>query len=145
MVVTEENIVVEVKDRVRGALLASGLIGGENVGMPELTDNAIVVLLRRYLSRDREGQVLEGSDGMFRRVAHNLALADVDFGVWADEFEAIEEEFYEVMRNLEFLPNSPTLMNAGRELQQLSACFVLPVDDSLDSIFERGKANSPDP
>ena len=76
---------------------------------------------------------------MWRRVGHNLAQADLIYGASPAEAEATEEEFYRLMTELEFLPNSPTLMNAGRELQQLSACFVLPVADSLDSIFEMVK------
>ena len=81
--------------------------------------------------------MLEDPDGMFRRVARNLSQADLNYGASEYERQATEEEFYDVMRSLEFMPNSPTLMNAGRELQQLSACFVLPVDDSLESIFDR--------
>ena len=83
-----------------------------------------MVLQRRYLSKDREGNILEDSEGMFIRVARNLSQADLNYG--ATELDRIktEEEFADVMRCLEFLPNSPTIMNAGRELQQLSACFV---------------------
>ena len=94
---------------------------------------------RRYLSKDREGNVLEDADGMFRRVASNLSQADLNYGATEQERQEIEDEFYDMMRRLECLPNSPTLMNAGRELQQLSACFVLPVDDALDSIFDKVK------
>ena len=90
-------------------------------------------------SKDREGKVLEDPDGMFRRVARNLSLADLNYGATEAERQATEDEFYDMMRRLECLPNSPTLMNAGRELQQLSACFVLPVDDALDSIFDKVK------
>jgi ribonucleoside-diphosphate reductase alpha chain len=104
-----------------------------------LTDNAEVVLKRRYLSKDREGNVLEDPDGMFRRVAHNLSQSDLQYGANDSERKETEKRFYDVMRRLEFLPNSPTLMNAGRELQQLSACFVLPVEDSLDAIFTKVK------
>ena len=117
----------------------AGIAQQINQRSPDLTENSRVVLQRRYLSKDRQGKVLEEPDGMFRRVANNLAQADLNYNDSPQEMAATEEEFYEVMRRLEFLPNSPTLMNAGRELQQLSACFVLPVDDSLDSIFSRVK------
>ena len=104
-----------------------------------LTDNAKVILERRYLSKDREGNVSETPDGMFRRVAHNLSQSELRYGGFETERMFWEEKFYEVMSRLDFLPNSPTLMNAGRELQQLSACFVLPVADSLEDIFARVK------
>ncbi|MXZ92330.1 MAG: vitamin B12-dependent ribonucleotide reductase [Chloroflexi bacterium] len=117
----------------------AGVAEAYNQRTGELTDNARVVLQRRYLSKDREGNVLEDSEGMFRRVAHNLSQSDFEYGATEAERAATEERFYQVMRRLEFLPNSPTLMNAGRELQQLSACFVLPVEDSLDSIFTKVK------
>ena len=102
----------------------------------ELTGNARAVLQRRYLGKDREGNVLEDPEGMFLRVAKNLSQAELEYGASEEERQATEDEFNHVMSRLEFLPNSPTLMNAGRELQQLSACFVLPVEDSLDSIFD---------
>ncbi len=103
-----------------------------------LTDNALVVIEKRYLKKDREGRVIETPEEMFHRVAKNIASADLIYNPKAIA-SAAEEEFYEIMTNMEFLPNSPTLMNAGRELQQLAACFVLPIDDSLDSIFEAVK------
>ena len=128
----------QVRRRIRDAVDAAGIAAQINGRSTELTDNSQVVLKRRYLSKDREGNILEDPDGMFRRVAHNLSLADLNYQpVTEMERQATEEEFYDVMRSLEFMPNSPTLMNAGRELQQLSACFVLPVDDSLESIFTR--------
>ena len=96
----------------------------------ELSQNASTVLERRYLKKDSEGRVIETVQDMFRRVAENIASAEAK-----SERKLWEEEFYRVMANLEFLPNSPTLMNAGRELQQLSACFVLPIEDSMESIF----------
>src|SRR2546425_2535512 len=73
---------------------------------------------------------------MFRRVAHNLAQADAFYGATPEEVRATEEEFYAVTACLDFLPNSPTLMNAGRPLQQLAACFVLPVEDSITGIYD---------
>ena len=123
--------------RIAAALTAEGIAQRLGDRSPDLSDNADVVLKRRYLSKDREGNVLEDSDGMFRRVANNLSQAELNYGASEAERQAVEDQFYEVMRNLEVLPNSPTLMNAGRELQQLSACFVLPVEDSLEEIFTK--------
>ncbi len=128
-----------VRRRIRDAMVAAGIAGECNDRNGTLTDNARVVLQRRYLSKDREGNVLEDPEGMFRRVARNLSQSETLYGATDAQRTAVEERFYGVMRRLEFLPNSPTLMNAGRELQQLSACFVLPVEDSLDSIFTKVK------
>jgi ribonucleoside-diphosphate reductase alpha chain len=100
-----------------------------------LTPNAKIVLDKRYLKKDVNGQVIEKPEDMFRRVAQVVASADVFYGKKA-QVKKSEELFYQIMTRLEFLPNSPTLMNAGRSLGQLSACFVLPVEDSIDSIFE---------
>lgn len=105
---------------------------------PRLTPNALTVLQHRYLKKDEQGAVTETPDEMFRRVASNVAQAELMYHGHAD-LRTTEEEFYRLLSNLEFLPNSPTLMNAGRPLQQLAACFVLPVEDSLDSIFEAVK------
>ena len=128
-----------VRRRIRDAVAAAGVAEEYNNRNGALTDNARVVLQRRYLSKDREGNVLEDPEGMFRRVARNLSQSELQYGATEAERASAEERFYEVMRRLEFLPNSPTLMNAGRELQQLSACFVLPVEDSLDAIFTKVK------
>jgi ribonucleoside-diphosphate reductase alpha chain len=102
-----------------------------------LSANALNVLARRYLRKDEEGAIVETPAEMFRRVANNIAQADLLYG-HADA-QRTEEEFFKVLSSLEFLPNSPTLMNAGRPLQQLAACFVLPVEDSLESIFDAVK------
>ncbi len=103
-----------------------------------LTSNALTVLARRYLKKDDQGRVIETPEDMFHRVAGNVAQADLMYDGHAD-VPKTEEEFFRILSTLEFLPNSPTLMNAGRALQQLAACFVLPVEDSLESIFESVK------
>ena len=103
----------------------------------QLSENARLVLERRYLARDDRGQPLETPEQLFARVAHNIAQAEAIYA--PDDKDAAarwEVRFLELMTALDFLPNSPTLMNAGRELQQLSACFVLPVEDSIEGIFQ---------
>jgi ribonucleoside-diphosphate reductase alpha chain len=104
----------------------------------KLTINAVNVLKKRYLLKDERGQVVETPDQMFRRVARAVAQAEKLYGPESD-VSAWEEEFYRLMVSLEFLPNSPTLMNAGTEVGQLSACFVLPVEDSIPGIFDAVK------
>ena len=104
-----------------------------------LSKNAMTVLEKRYLRKDEQGELVEDAEGMFRRVASAVAQAEAAYGKSPQYVEGLEGEFYNLMDNLEFLPNSPTLMNAGRELGQLSACFVLPIDDSMESIFETVK------
>jgi len=108
---------------------------GDISGEPELTQNAIRVLEKRYLAKDENGRLIETPESMFRRVANNIAQAELKYDPKAN-VKNFEDEFYGIMSKLEWIPNSPTLMNAGKELQQLSACFVLPIEDSLDGIFE---------
>lgn len=103
---------------------------------PKLTENALRVLEKRYLKRDDQNKTTETPKELFVRVAWNLAQAERYYGADETHVEETARRFYRLMANLDFLPNSPTLMNAGLELQQLSACFVLPVDDSLAGIFE---------
>jgi len=104
----------------------------------KLSDNGTRVLEKRYLKKDDKGNVIESPEDMFRRVAWAVAAAELIYNDKADA-KLWEDEFYRLMTSLEFLPNSPTLLNAGRELGQLSACFVLPVDDSVESIFNTVK------
>ncbi len=99
----------------------------------ELTENSLKVLHARYLLKDEHGKVIETPDGLFRRVASTIASAEKLYGI---DQSLWEERFYELMSNLKFFPNSPTLMNAGKDIGQLAACFVLPVDDSMQSIFD---------
>jgi len=102
---------------------------------PQLSENALRVLEKRYLRKDIDGNVTESPDEMFQRVSTNVAGAERLYGK-AEKSRQWEEEYYRMVVSLDFLPNSPTLMNAGGELQQLSACFVLPIEDSMESIFE---------
>jgi len=101
----------------------------------KLPVNTMEVLKKRYLLKDDKQNIIETPSELFRRVAAHVALAEKEFKSSFSVSEA-EEKFYQMMRNLEFLPNSPTLMNAGASLGQLSACFVIPVEDSIDGIFE---------
>ena len=103
---------------------------------PALSENAIKVLERRYLKKDDKGKILETPRQMVQRVAKAIAVAERSYGVTGDELQGIEKKFYDMIASMDFVPNSPTLMNAGRELGQLSACFVLPVGDSIEEIFD---------
>lgn len=102
--------------------------------------NAILVLERRYLRKDERGRAIESTSQMFRRVAKGIANVERMYGKSEGEVAKYEKEFYRIMTSLEFIPNSPTLMNVGTELGQLSACFVLPIEDSIESIFDALKA-----
>ncbi|MBT3865476.1 adenosylcobalamin-dependent ribonucleoside-diphosphate reductase [Candidatus Woesearchaeota archaeon] len=110
----------------------ASLIGSKEKN--KLSINAIRLLKARYLLKDSNGRIIETPNEMFRRVAKNIASADKNYK--SGNHKKSEEEFYKIMFNLDFLPNSPTIMNAGTKIQQLVSCYVLPVDDSLDSIFK---------
>jgi ribonucleoside-diphosphate reductase alpha chain len=103
-----------------------------------LTENSRTVLERRYLKKDRSDRVCESPEQMFKRVADHIAQAEENYDSETD-IKTMADRFYRMMAEFRFLPNSPTLMNAGRELGQLAACFVLPVEDSIDGIFESVK------
>ncbi len=103
---------------------------------PQYTPNSLVVLETRYLKKDTKGKLTETPKDMIKRVASNLATADYAYGATKEEVTKAAQEFYDVIAKMEFNPNTPCLVNAGRPLQMLSACFVLPVGDSMDEIFD---------
>ena len=103
---------------------------------PVLTENALTVLQSRYLLRDRKGKCIETPAQMFSRVAALIADAEARYGAQRDKIKGWHRRFYDLLVSLKFLPNSPALMNAGRPNKMLSACFVLPVEDSIEAIFE---------
>lgn len=106
------------------------------------SENAIVVLKRRYLRKDGKGQIVENPKQMLERVAKSIAAVEQKYGADREEIKNVENVFFQTMKNLEFMPNSPTLMNAGKDLGQLSACFVVPVEDSMESIFDAIKSTA---
>jgi len=106
------------------------------------SSNAIVVLEKRYLKKNNEGKVIEAPKELLRRVAKTIAEAEEKYGADEDSLKRTEKAFFEMMMNLEFMPNSPTLMNAGKDLGQLAACFVIPINDSMESIFDAIKSTA---
>jgi len=106
------------------------------------SSNASVVLKKRYLKKNNEGKVIETPGELLKRVAKTISGVEKKYGADEQSLEKCEKAFFEMMKNLEFMPNSPTLMNAGKDLGQLSACFVVPVYDSMESIFDAIKATA---
>ncbi len=103
-----------------------------------LTENQMTVLEKRYLIKDLDGKVVETGEALFRRVADYISQPELKYNEKAD-VKSVSDLYYKMMSNFEFMPNSPTLMNAGRELGQLSGCYVLPIEDSMESIFDNLK------
>jgi len=122
----------EFRDKKKELRALRSLLGTQ----PKLTVNAMEVLKARYLLRDEQENIIETPAELFGRVAKTIAKVDETYGDKADESE---KKFYDMMAKMEFLPNTPTLFNAGTKLGQLSACFVLPIEDSLESIFDAVK------
>jgi ribonucleoside-diphosphate reductase alpha chain len=103
---------------------------------PQFTQNALTVLKTRYFRKNPDLKVIEDAKAMLDRIADNIAQADKLYGATDEQIKKTADQFYDLLVSLDFMPNSPTLMNAGTPIQQLSACFVLPVEDSIKSIFE---------
>src|SRR4030042_220554 len=97
------------------------------------------ILRRRYLWKDAQGNVIETPDQMFHRVANAIATIESKYGATENQVKAIADEFYQLIKDSKFLPNSPTLMNSGGKNGMLTACFTLPVEDSIDAIFDAVK------
>ena len=104
--------------------------------------NALLVLRKRYLKKNEKGQIIENPFQMLQRVSEAIVEVEKKYGASKEKIEELKSIFFQIMANLEFIPNSPTLMNAGKELGQLSACFVVPVEDSMESIFDAIKATA---
>ncbi len=102
----------------------------------KFSNNSLQVLEKRYLLKDANGELIETPKQMVRRIAHNIAQAEYNYGASEEQVREVEETYFDLIANLDFLPNTPTIMNAGTKIQQLSACFVLPVDDSMEGIFQ---------
>jgi ribonucleoside-diphosphate reductase alpha chain len=122
------------RTKLRNTKIALGIV--DDLKLPI---NSVVVLAKRYLQRDERRNIVETPKQLFRRIAHTIASVEKEYGKTGEEVKELEEKYYDMMTKLEFLPNSPTLMNAGTDLGQLSACFVLPVKDSIESIFDQIK------
>ena len=113
------------------------MMASQAYGLPaQFSASAWEVLRHRYLRKNAQGEIVETPEEMFRRVARTVAAVEASYD---EEVARWEEIFFHLMSSLQFLPNSPTLMNAGSAYGQLAACFVLPVEDSLDSIFQAVK------
>ncbi len=106
---------------------------------PILSENAVTVLQNRYLIKDEKGEIIETPGQLFSRVARLVASAEANYGANEEQIKQWHKKYYDLMASLRFLPNSPTLMNAGRPTGMLSACFVLPIEDSIEGIFETVK------
>ena len=105
-------------------------------------DNSVTVLIKRYLKRNSDGECVESVEEMIRRVAACVAGTEKMHKKSPKEIKALEQEFFDLIASRKFMPNSPTLMNAGREMGMLSACFVLPIGDSIEEIFDTVKATA---
>ncbi|MFA6098138.1 MAG: vitamin B12-dependent ribonucleotide reductase [Patescibacteria group bacterium] len=151
--IVEETLVKERKTKIAKAYIlyrkehqklreTKGSLVGVNELDTNLSVNALRVLSKRYFRKDVNGKVLETPSQLFSRVAQNIAKADLKYDSLLShpvDLEKTEEAFCNLLANLDFVPNSPTLMNAGKELQQLAACFVIPVGDSMEEIFDAVK------
>jgi ribonucleoside-diphosphate reductase alpha chain len=133
MDINKKNLNVEKTADLKTVLEADIL---KDALLKNFSENAVTVLKKRYLAKNTDGSIIENISGMFERVAENISEADYNYNSSKENVAKLKHDFYDEMSNLRFLPNSPTLMNAGRPLQQLSACFVLPIEDSMSSIFE---------
>jgi len=122
----------KIRDRIRDS----------NLPDPQFTPNSVSILGMRYLRKSADGKLLEDPRGLVARVASFIAYPEYAYTKDIEKAYATAEEFYKMMANREFMPNSPTLMNAGREMGMLSACFVLPVEDSIDEIFDAVKTTA---